>query len=520
MRAMPLMLTLALVGCPGGETDTEDTEVTNAELEAIEVTPSSLTLSIDQEELLTVTARFDDGTTQDVASAAEYRVVNGSVATVSSTGRVSALSEGTTDIEVSYQGTDDTVRLTVVTSSLGGEVQYLGHPVAAIEVSLAGDHTDSTTTDVNGRFAFSGLANGDYRVETNFEAAPRDHDDLQTASVNNGAVDDVDLAVISGGYPTAPDAWEPDNVPGSANTLTEGVFQHHTLYTSDDPADGGDIDFFRLTLTAGTEYEILTSGLCPTCDTTIQVWNSSASEELDSNDDHNGLNSRVEFTPESDGTYLVTVEAFEDGHGVADYFIGYAPFVDEDEDGEGLLDCDDDDDDRYYSNTEEAGDGIDQDCTGNDTPATDPDEPNDTRANAITAVITSGSHTEGVLDLQARESNTRIVGDGDFDLFAVTVPANSAVWADTSNMANVDFLDTDGTTARDDLRNETNSAVTYYVKLRSSSSAEARTLDVYSLGTDLDRDDFYSRDWDVDRDCDDGYGTVNPESSSACDGGS
>jgi hypothetical protein len=439
------------------------------------------------------------------------------VATVDASGRLTALAAGTTDIEVTYQTVSDTIRLTVSTSSLSGTVRFLGRPVAGITVHLDGPADETATSDVNGLFSFPGLSNGTYTVETEFEAAPRVSDDLNSAEVAGNVVRNVDLEVITGGYPVGPDVYEPDDVPGTAATLSLGVLQHHTLYAASEPADGGDVDFLRVSLTAGTTYEFFTAGLYETCDTVLSLWDNAATTELESNDDVVWLNSGFTFTPEADGNYLLKVEAFDEDYGVADYFVGFVAHVDADEDGWGFFDCDDASDTRYPYADDPAGDGIDQDCSGADTPTTDPDEPNDSRATAMPVALSTASLGEGSLDRDLRAANTRVLADADdIDLWSVVVPARAALEAGivtADGAKSLDLLDTDGTTERSDLENPGDSPVTYY--LRVSGAAGAYTIGAYSLGADQDRDGSYSRDWDEDRDCDDNSGAAS--ASGGCD---
>ncbi len=87
---------------PTGElpVDNEST----AEIEYLSVYPDSATLNLGQEQQLTVTAHYSDGTTADVTELASYQSGLVSVATVTGGGLVTGVSPGSTFITVSYQG--------------------------------------------------------------------------------------------------------------------------------------------------------------------------------------------------------------------------------------------------------------------------------------------------------------------------------------------------------------------------------------------------------------------------------
>lgn len=62
---------------------------------------------------LTVTAHLASGADQDVTSLATYESSDPAVATVSSTGLITAVGEGTATITATYQGASDTCAVTV-----------------------------------------------------------------------------------------------------------------------------------------------------------------------------------------------------------------------------------------------------------------------------------------------------------------------------------------------------------------------------------------------------------------------
>lgn len=63
---------------------------------------------------LTVTANYGSGKSVDVTESATYSSTNESVATVSATGLITAVGEGTATINVTYEGASGTCAVTVI----------------------------------------------------------------------------------------------------------------------------------------------------------------------------------------------------------------------------------------------------------------------------------------------------------------------------------------------------------------------------------------------------------------------
>lgn len=141
------------------------------------VTPlpvTSLTISgatSDDRFQLTATARLSDGTTQNVTSLAAWESSNPLVATVSSTGFVTVVSSGETDVRASYRGISTSQRLTVAAPAgfaLTGTVQEVAptvRPIAGAAVRILGSGLAPTTTGANGSFSFAGVAAGRILIE-------------------------------------------------------------------------------------------------------------------------------------------------------------------------------------------------------------------------------------------------------------------------------------------------------------------------------------------------------------------
>jgi len=72
---------------------------------------------------LTVTANYGSGKTVDVTESATYSSTDESVATVSATGLITAVGEGTATINVSYEGASGTCAVTVTDPLEGIDVE-------------------------------------------------------------------------------------------------------------------------------------------------------------------------------------------------------------------------------------------------------------------------------------------------------------------------------------------------------------------------------------------------------------
>lgn len=79
----------------------------------LRVTPGTLSAKPGHEQRLTVTARFDDGSTRDVTAHARFDSLNEAVASVKPTGLATVTGQGETNIMVRYQGMAAMARLTV-----------------------------------------------------------------------------------------------------------------------------------------------------------------------------------------------------------------------------------------------------------------------------------------------------------------------------------------------------------------------------------------------------------------------
>ena len=93
---------------------------------------------------VTATASFSDGTTKDVTSAAAWSSSDTAIATVSSSGLVTALGGGDVDITATYEGVSATIRLTLTASAPNVTSISVTGPIS-LELSASAQFTATAT---------------------------------------------------------------------------------------------------------------------------------------------------------------------------------------------------------------------------------------------------------------------------------------------------------------------------------------------------------------------------------------
>lgn len=334
-------------------------------------------------------------------------------------------------------------------------------------------------------------------------------------------------------FPTTADKFEGstgDNTPANAGAISVGETQVRTIYPD------GDVDWVKVNLTAGTEYEISMNNLSVNSDGYMYLYDTDGVTELDNNDDYLDLDPELTFTPSVTGTYYIRAMTYNmayDGNdngpvGVTAYTLGVREYVDGDNDTYSTYyDCNDSDNTIYPGATEIPGDGIDQDCDGVDTPlgtAPDSAEGDSNAASAVPMLEASGAPWEEIYRGDSNTANIRtIYPAGDVDWFSFEIPAYGQFWFtmidDNISPGSIDatVYDTDGTTVittgtSHSILNTTSSAKTYYIAYEAGDGTSTGYYlpGYYDFGVDADGDGYYTQDWDTDRDCNDGEAGINP----------
>ena len=256
-------------------------DIPRIQLGAVVQIPASLTLAAPKTTLttagetaqVTVTARFPDGSTQDVSARStgtSYTNSSTRVATVSSDGLVTALSSGTVIVSALHEGALGLIQIRVTLS--GGDVDGDGIPD---DIETANGLNPNDPTDGFADFDGDGLTNKQELVDfgTNFQVADTDGDGIADGEevqagvdgfVTNPLLRDTDGDGISdrdeitgGSDPTDPNSRpgltalqvSPINLTLTVNTILGEASQRLTV--TGRRADGGTVN---LTADPGTNY--------------------------------------------------------------------------------------------------------------------------------------------------------------------------------------------------------------------------------------------------------------------------
>ncbi|GEM_PF-165573 len=128
------------------------------------------------------------------------------------------------------------------------------------------------------------------------------------------------------------DLYEPNDTVADATPVSAGTTYKGIIYNA---STGSDVDFYALTVTAGTEYVLNTESLSGQMDLAITVYASDGTTVIASNDNNQSFtdDAWVSFTASADGTVYILVQ---DLNGSSSPFNSYAldiasPFVAETE---------------------------------------------------------------------------------------------------------------------------------------------------------------------------------------------
>lgn len=343
-------------------------------------------------------------------------------------------------------------------------------------------------------------------------------------------------------YPTAADSFEGaggDNSVATAATAAVGTAQNRTIYPV------GDLDYIKVNLIGGIEYEFSANHLSVNSDTYMELYESDGTTLIDSNDDSGDVypgiayDSAIRYTPAVDKTVYVLVETLDAPYGVLRYTFSAHPLVDVDGDNYSTYyDCNDADASIAPWEIDIPGDGIDQDCSGADVIAdgvADGSETDNSPAQAKT--LMAADHFVGEVNFMGdieRANMRTIFPVDDVDWFKVIVPAYSAVEFDfgNANYANtVGWMD-DGLTFEPTYEaytaeiltnpaapavtssfyeNTTATAETLYLQYQDSGNLDPTGVYipvVWSHGTDMDGDSFYTKRWAFNYDCNDNDASI------------
>ena len=144
----------------GGKTVSVPVQVTEAQepVQSLTVTPVKLELLIGKAQTLQVTATYKDGKEENVSQKATYTSSNAAIASVSSSGVVTALAEGTAQITVQYGGKSISVPVTgsvVSLQTLAVRPESVNmRKGAAQQLEVKATYSDNKVTDVTSQATY------------------------------------------------------------------------------------------------------------------------------------------------------------------------------------------------------------------------------------------------------------------------------------------------------------------------------------------------------------------------------
>ncbi|MGL6614234.1 Ig-like domain-containing protein [Aeromonas caviae] len=174
----------------GITSNTVQVTVTDAVLAAIQITPPSVSLAKGQTRQLTATATYSDNTTADISSSVAWLPVDITTATVSTTGLLTGMAQGTTEVTASQNGiTSNTVQVTVTdailtaieitppsvsvgkgqTQQLTATATYSDNTTANVTGSVAWLSDDMTTATVSSTGLLTGVVQGTTKVTASLD---------------------------------------------------------------------------------------------------------------------------------------------------------------------------------------------------------------------------------------------------------------------------------------------------------------------------------------------------------------
>jgi hypothetical protein len=145
-------LCLCLSACGGGGGSSTSGPGAQPTLSSIVLSPSPLTLVAGQNQQLTATANYSDGSTKDVTATAGWSSSSTSVATVSTGGLVTSVAAGTASISATLSGLSGSDAVTVNAKALVGisvSPPTTSFPIGTTQqYSAVGKYNDGTTSDL------------------------------------------------------------------------------------------------------------------------------------------------------------------------------------------------------------------------------------------------------------------------------------------------------------------------------------------------------------------------------------
>ncbi|PYE31148.1 Ig-like protein group 2 [Idiomarina fontislapidosi] len=152
--------TASVTGAVNGLEDTKEVEVTPAVVTSLEVTNGDVDIPLGLTETLNVEAYYSDGSVSDVTTQASYMIVDSAIATVDESGVIESLTQGSTTVDVSYNGFSNSVTVVVsdailesISTSPSDSIEV--YKEAQTTATATGHFSDGSTSDISSSVTWS-----------------------------------------------------------------------------------------------------------------------------------------------------------------------------------------------------------------------------------------------------------------------------------------------------------------------------------------------------------------------------
>src|SRR5271155_100886 len=160
MKKFQVSIALLCLGLlPACSTNSSSKTVTQPTLTSIQITLTTPSVAEGQPDQLTATGKYSDGTSQNLTASVTWTSSDGSVATVSATGAVTTLAQGTAKITGTLSGVNGSITLTVnapaITALAVSSTSASIARTTTVQFTATGTLTNGTTENATGLVTWS-----------------------------------------------------------------------------------------------------------------------------------------------------------------------------------------------------------------------------------------------------------------------------------------------------------------------------------------------------------------------------
>jgi hypothetical protein len=146
-----LVVLASLIGCGGGTNTSINNGGNNPSLTAIMVAPSSAGLNMGATQQFTATGQYQDGSTKDLTTTAQWNSSASSVVTINSAGLAKAIAPGAATVTATTGGKSGSTKMTVTAGLVSISVTPVGPGITvgnAEQFTATGHYQDGSTKDL------------------------------------------------------------------------------------------------------------------------------------------------------------------------------------------------------------------------------------------------------------------------------------------------------------------------------------------------------------------------------------